>query len=273
MKTMNRMEYLRRTVEQDRIRLEAIGSPRRPEQLQGQPRLSQLNRSILLNLKEDGHGCRFACSFCRWRSDSLTQTWKAPSNDEIDQFLKSYAGYRVYLSGGGDPLYRYDAFGREWEEINRIIKHLHRRGYLIHVITKEHDTAELLADRVAQFSFSTSANRAEDLRVEIAARKVRRHNASVRVSTVWDDTRPSEYYLESYARLKDVVDEYYLREDLNKYNFSTAGEKYAELFSLMQEHCPKAVIFPGQVCLESYYLIGSDTYRGFELADAAAVGA
>jgi hypothetical protein len=126
--------------ELERKRLTRIGSTKDPVMFQTKRKFvfdeSTQNRTIIINFttEDNRFGCRFNCRFCSWKEKAIEIGNIVPSLDAIDRFLSNFDGYKVTLSGGGDPLFDLATNG---EKLLDIIHHIHRRGFLVEIITKE----------------------------------------------------------------------------------------------------------------------------------------
>lgn len=148
----------------ERERLALIGSDRDPALFQSMRAFvrndSTMNRSIIVNWAEPGRnfGCRFTCDFCSWRDRAEAMGDIAPTAQALDRFLAGYLGYKVTISGGGDPLFNLE---RNLPRLQGLVDQLHAKGLLVEVVTKEiavvrdlHDTALKSID---MWSFSAEA--------------------------------------------------------------------------------------------------------------------
>jgi hypothetical protein len=98
------------------------------------------NRTIIVNFTDDEHafGCRFSCKFCSWRDRATMMGDIAPTVEGIKEFLKDFEGYKVTISGGGDPLFLVDK-GVNLYRLKTIVDTIHELGFLVEVVTKETD--------------------------------------------------------------------------------------------------------------------------------------
>lgn len=94
---------------------------------------SPQNFTIIVNWKIKGFGCAKACSYCNWRSSPLLphggQSTAAISNF-ISQCKKSF----ITISGGADPLYKFDEYSGQLLAMIRVIQ---AHGYKVRIITRE----------------------------------------------------------------------------------------------------------------------------------------
>lgn len=207
--------------------------------------------SILLNFSENGkHGCKFNCKFCSIKNHPLMKNRLVSSNDEIDNFLKGFGGYKVYLSGGGDPLYNYS---KNKDEVNRIIDHLHEKGYLVNMITREYENALLIKDKINQFNFSTDY---KDFNLLNICKEIKT-TSEVRISVVYDDKKSPDFYIDMYNYYKDYCDAFYIREDYSLNNFSQGNiMNTKELIKKVYSFKNKIVLFDSYNCDDPLYLLG-----------------
>ena len=127
-------------IQAERERLALISSNKDPALFQAmrahiRDRRTQ-NRSVLVNFADDEtqFGCRFKCKFCSWRDRATAAGDIYPTYEGLKQFLDGFLGYKVTISGGGDPLFRLD---QNWTRLYQLVDWIHRLGYLAEVVTKE----------------------------------------------------------------------------------------------------------------------------------------
>lgn len=91
------------------------------------------NFTIIVNWKEKGFGCAKACTYCNWRgSPLLPQGAQSPA--EVSAFIRQCKKSFITISGGGDPLYRFDEFFPAFLSMSNTIK---EDGYKVRIITRE----------------------------------------------------------------------------------------------------------------------------------------
>lgn len=108
------------------------------------------NFTIIVNWKEKGFGCAKACTYCNWRgSPLLPQGSQSPTavKEFIGQCKKSF----ITISGGGDPLYRFDEFFPALLSMADTIK---EEGYKVRIITREVQHVAKLSGIVDHVSIS-----------------------------------------------------------------------------------------------------------------------
>lgn len=91
------------------------------------------NFTIVVNWKKKGFGCAKACSYCNWR-DSALLPHGAQSSTDISNFIKQCRKSFITISGGADPLFRFDEHGVELKEMIATIR---AHGFKVRVITRE----------------------------------------------------------------------------------------------------------------------------------------
>ncbi len=91
------------------------------------------NFTIIVNWKEKGFGCARNCSYCNWRESPLLP--HGPHlRDTVDGFIGRCRRSFVTISGGGDPLYKFDENLGPLVELSDCIK---ARGLKVRIITRE----------------------------------------------------------------------------------------------------------------------------------------
>lgn len=92
-----------------------------------------VNFTIIVNWKERGFGCAKACAYCNWRGSPLLPQ-SAQSSDDVTAFIRQCRKSFITISGGGDPLYRFDENFPALLSMSDTIK---AEGYKVRVITRE----------------------------------------------------------------------------------------------------------------------------------------
>ena len=151
---------------------------------------TNINHTILLNLTGNGHGCRNNCDYCNWRHHDLLRHCTIPDKKALKTFIEGFTGYKIYISGGGDPLFEYE---KHYYEIENLIDNINSLGFLACLITREYDNAPLIADRCHQICLSADDRDHDVLR---ALENIRQ--TGKRVSVVYDSEMPISYYKEMY---------------------------------------------------------------------------
>lgn len=97
------------------------------------PTTKHTNFTIIVNWKERGFGCAKACTYCNWRGSPLLPQG-AQSAAEVSAFIRQCRKSFITISGGGDPLYRFDDNFPALLAMSDTIK---AGGYKVRVITRE----------------------------------------------------------------------------------------------------------------------------------------
>ena len=129
-----------KVLQRERERLALIGSNKDPALFQAmrahvRDRRTQ-NRSVIVNFADDEtqFGCRFKCKFCSWRDRATAAGDIYPTYEGLKQFLDGFLGYKVTISGGGDPLFKLE---QNWTRLYQLVDWIHELGFLAEVVTKE----------------------------------------------------------------------------------------------------------------------------------------
>lgn len=209
------------------------------------------NYSILVNWRTKGFGCAKACSHCAWK-DSPFLPHGMQSKEAIADFVDKCDKSFITISGGGDPLYRFDEYYPQLLAMIRIIKD---RGLKVRVITREVQHIAKLRGVVDYFSISLDAD-------VLGAIQHYRHEwdgLSIEYSLVLpplpttDIATLKPQYLALYRSLGQRL---VLRENL----FSIFPLDFAEL-----SFGHSGIVFvPKVLCLSSRYLSTMDS-TGYEL--------
>ena len=94
---------------------------------------SHSNFTIIVNWKAKGFGCAKACSYCNWRSSPLLPQG-AQSPEAVSAFIRQCKKSFITISGGGDPLYRFEENHAALLSMADTIK---AQGFKVRVITRE----------------------------------------------------------------------------------------------------------------------------------------
>ncbi|MFS2003804.1 hypothetical protein ACEN9F_09280 [Duganella sp. CT11-25] len=97
------------------------------------PNTTHTNFTIIVNWKERGFGCAKACTYCNWRGSPMLPQG-AQSAAEVTAFIRQCRKSFITISGGGDPLYRFDENFPALLSMSDTIK---AEGYKVRVITRE----------------------------------------------------------------------------------------------------------------------------------------
>ena len=108
------------------------------------------NFTIIVNWKSKGFGCAKVCSYCNWR-DSPFLPHGAQNASSVSAFLQQCKKPFVTISGGADPLYRFDEYG---EQLLALIDQVKGHGFKVRLITRELQHIGRLRGLVDQVSIS-----------------------------------------------------------------------------------------------------------------------
>ena len=91
------------------------------------------NFTVIVNWKAKGFGCSSSCSYCNWSvSPMLPQG--PQSSSTVREFIRQCRKSFVTISGGGDPMYKFNVHKATLHSMAETIK---REGYKVRVITRE----------------------------------------------------------------------------------------------------------------------------------------
>ena len=119
-----------------------------------QARDCEVNFTIVVNWKERGFGCAKNCSYCSWRSSPLLPNG-SQSEEEITKFIRQCKKSFVTISGGGDPLYKFEENRPKLEAMAAVIR---REGFKVRLITREVKHIPSLKGVIDCFSVSLDAD-------------------------------------------------------------------------------------------------------------------
>ncbi len=91
------------------------------------------NFTIVVNWKKKGFGCAKVCSYCNWR-DSALLPHGGQSTEAVSKFIVQCKKEFVTISGGADPLYKFDEHRDELLAMAATIK---AHGFKVRIITRE----------------------------------------------------------------------------------------------------------------------------------------
>jgi len=106
------------------------------------------NFTIIVNWKTKGFGCVKACSYCNWRSSPLLPQG-AQSLEAVSAFIRQCKKSFITISGGGDPLYRFE---ENFAALLSMAETIKTQGFKVRIITREVQNIEKLrgiADHVS----------------------------------------------------------------------------------------------------------------------------
>ena len=267
-------------LQKEKERLKLIGSSRDPVLFQAMRQHIQndstKNRTIIVNFAHENQpfGCRFTCGFCSWRKRATMMGDICPTTSGIAEFLAGYEGYKVTISGGGDPLYQVESMlSDNCERLQKIVDTIHDLGYIVEVITKEVDTvvralktqgttlpATALIKSIDMWSLSfENTGIAGRLSVETIS-----EHRLVRVSKVCspgcasgDNIERLQAYVQMFidAGAYQVI----LREDFFK---SPSDADLVEIKDIVGHHKPTVRYLLNRDCTNNFFLIRNWIYDG-----------
>ncbi len=101
---------------------------------------SHPNFTVIVNWKERGFGCSKACSYCNWRSSPLLPNGPQ-SPAAVSAFISQCEKSFITISGGGDPLYRFD---ENFSNLLAMADTIKAHGFKVRIITREVQHVEKL---------------------------------------------------------------------------------------------------------------------------------
>jgi hypothetical protein len=93
----------------------------------------QANFTIIVNWKERGFGCSKACTYCNWRGSPMLPQG-AQLAEQVRAFIRQCDKSFITISGGGDPLYKFDENFPSLLSMSEAIK---VEGFKVRIITRE----------------------------------------------------------------------------------------------------------------------------------------
>lgn len=91
------------------------------------------NFTVIVNWKEKGFGCAKACSYCNWRSSPLLPRG-TQSPEAVSAFIHQCKKSFVTISGGGDPLYRFED---NHSTLLAMVNTIKAQNFKVRIITRE----------------------------------------------------------------------------------------------------------------------------------------
>ena len=281
---MNNFETV---IKHEQERLARIGSDKDPVLFQAMrsahPGELTMNRSLIVNMADEttSFGCRFKCTFCSWRDRATAAGDIFPTREGVTRFLEGFAGYKVTISGGGDPLFKLE---QNWPRLRQLVDWVHELGFLVEVVTKEtalvanllNPSGAFLAARrdmcdavqaIDAFSLSYEAHSqhiVEEVRAIASHRPVRvskvctpgfsRKNREVN-GREWD-------FLGQYCAAMRGAGAYQvlLREDF--YDPHVSADDVASIARAVARGRGTVRWLPNSTCSNNYFLIGEEVYQG-----------
>lgn len=115
---------------------------------------SHQNFTIIVNWKSKGFGCAKACTYCNWRDSSLLPHG-SQSAEVISAFISQCRKSFITISGGADPLYKFEEYSGKLLAMVRVIK---AQGFKVRIITREVQHVAKLKNIVDFISISLDAD-------------------------------------------------------------------------------------------------------------------
>jgi hypothetical protein len=109
-----------------------------------------INFTIIVNWKARGFGCSKVCAYCNWRGSPLLPQG-AQSADEVREFIRQCNKSFITISGGGDPLYRFE---ESFPALLSMSDTIREQGYKVRIITREVQHVSKLVGIADHFSIS-----------------------------------------------------------------------------------------------------------------------
>lgn len=99
-----------------------------------------MNYSVILNHGgEKEFGCRRRCQYCNWRrmNEAGNFSISQPTIEDVKKFIEKYSPDEITISGGGDPLWRYNEDPKIREYVDSLIENILELGVRVRIITRE----------------------------------------------------------------------------------------------------------------------------------------
>ena len=120
---------------------------------------TQPNYTIIVNWKDKGFGCARRCSYCNWRNSPHLPHGRQ-SDEAISTFIRQCKKPFITISGGADPLYRYNQYAPQFLTMAGIIR---EQGFQLRVITREIATIAKLPGIADYVSISLDTDVLKDI--------------------------------------------------------------------------------------------------------------
>ncbi len=91
------------------------------------------NFTIIVNWQTKGFGCAKVCSYCNWRDSPLLPHGGQTPKD-ISTFIAKCDKSFITISGGADPLYKFEEYG---QQLLAMIQTVKEHGFKVRIITRE----------------------------------------------------------------------------------------------------------------------------------------
>jgi organic radical activating enzyme len=207
---------------------------------------AQQNFTIVVNWKLKGFGCAKVCSYCNWR-DSKFLPHGGQSAEAISAFITQCKKSFVTISGGADPLYKFEEYG---DQLLAMIKTIKEHGFKVRIITREVQHIAKLRGMVDYFSISLDA----DVMEEIKAHQSGWTDLDIEYSLVLPPIPTADIVRlkPQYAALRSILGKrLVLRENLNSI--------FPLDFKLLSFGHSGIVYVPKSLCLSGRYLATIDS--------------
>jgi hypothetical protein len=116
--------------------------------------IAMSNFTIVVNWKAHGFGCAKACPYCNWRHSPLLPHG-GQSDEAIVAFIQQCRKSFITISGGADPLYRFDVNGARLLAMAATVRN---HGFRVRLITREVQHVSQLRGSVDCVSVSLDAD-------------------------------------------------------------------------------------------------------------------
>ena len=254
--------HINQIIERERALLRKIKSDRDPALFQAMRTVVQsemtMNRSVIVNFSDADkrHGCRFTCDFCSWRARAEHVGDVYPTEEGLDRLLDGFRGYKLTISGGGDPLYDLENnLGR----LMKLVRSIHRRGFLVEVVTMEWDAVrEYCGNLLAEVDMWSLSAQGRSVKLATAIEEVTRNGGLARVSRVCTPGQNLE--LKRWADFYREAGAYQaiLREDAN--HVGGLGTHEWEIVRRTVSHDVRWLL--NSTCSNNFFLVGDAIEHG-----------
>lgn len=219
------------------------------------------NFTIIVNWKERGFGCTKSCSYCNWRGSPLLPHG-GQSATAVSTFISQCKKSFITISGGGDPLYRFE---ENFPSLLAMIDTIQSHGFKVRIITREVQHVAKLAGIVDHVSISLD----DDVLQQLGAYRDEWNDMDVEYSLVLPPL-PVERLVAlkpQYVALRSLLGRrLVLRENFNSiYPIDLNG------LSQLSFHHSGIVFVPKSLCLNSRYLSTIDCTGHDIMQDNAAL--
>ncbi|WP_334189414.1 radical SAM protein [Noviherbaspirillum sp.] len=210
------------------------------------------NFTVIVNWNKKGFGCAKACSYCNWRGWPALP--KGPqSKEQVAAFILNCKKGTISISGGADPLYRFEENLPHLLSMVRVIK---EQGFKVRVITREIEHIAKLRGIVDRFSISLDS----DVLAALDGYREEWRGLDIEYSIVLPPFPTSQLItlMPQYAALqRQLGRRLVLRENFNslhKVDFSQLSSGHQGI-----------VFVPKALCLSGRYLADQQEYSGQDI--------